>query len=75
MPIIGALLGQQHGRDISLEHAFECIVVEGPDGELSLPPDWFIERVKQCKRAFNRTRISTDTYSTVQSRMFTRIPH
>lgn len=48
-PIIGALLGQQNGREITVEHAFECVVVEGPNGEAQLPSDWFVERVKQCK--------------------------
>ncbi|KAH8430486.1 COP9 signalosome complex subunit 6 [Aspergillus melleus] len=48
-PIIGALLGQQNGRQITLEHAFECIVVEGPNGEAQLSQEWFIERVKQLK--------------------------
>ncbi|KAH1354366.1 hypothetical protein KXV70_002574 [Aspergillus fumigatus] len=48
-PIIGALLGQQNGRVITLEHAFECIVTEGANGELQLLHDWFIERVKQFK--------------------------
>ncbi|EAW12625.1 COP9 signalosome complex subunit 6 [Aspergillus clavatus NRRL 1] len=48
-PIIGALLGQQNGRVITLEHAFECVVAEGPNGELQLPDEWFVERVKQFK--------------------------
>lgn len=48
-PILGALLGQQNGREITLEHAFECIVKEGPNGEPQLPNEWFNERVKQCK--------------------------
>ncbi|GIK00394.1 hypothetical protein Aspvir_004417 [Aspergillus viridinutans] len=48
-PIIGALLGQQNGRVITLEHAFECIVTEGANGELHLLHDWFVERVKQFK--------------------------
>lgn len=48
-PIVGALLGQQNGREITLEHAFECIVNEGANGELQIPQDWFVERVKQCK--------------------------
>ncbi|KAL3474546.1 hypothetical protein BJX99DRAFT_231536 [Aspergillus californicus] len=48
-PIIGALLGQQNGREITVEHAFECIVIEGPNGEAQLPNDWFVDRVKQFK--------------------------
>ncbi|KAI2825092.1 hypothetical protein CBS115989_51 [Aspergillus niger] len=48
-PIVGALLGQQNGREITLEHVFECIVNEGPNGDLQIPQDWFVERVKQFK--------------------------
>ncbi|PLN83140.1 putative COP9 signalosome subunit 6 [Aspergillus taichungensis] len=48
-PIVGALLGQQNGREITLEHAFECIVVEGPNGEAQLSDGWFVERVQQLK--------------------------
>ncbi|RJE22396.1 COP9 signalosome subunit 6 [Aspergillus sclerotialis] len=48
-PIVGALLGQQNGRDITLEHAFECVVTQNADGEVQLPADWFNERVKQYK--------------------------
>ncbi|KAL2820518.1 hypothetical protein BDW59DRAFT_113528 [Aspergillus cavernicola] len=48
-PIIGALLGQQDGRVITVEHAFECVVIEGPNGEAQLPNDWFVDRVKQFK--------------------------
>ncbi|GLA50538.1 hypothetical protein AnigIFM63604_006832 [Aspergillus niger] len=48
-PIVGALLGQQNGREITLEHVFECIVSEGPNGDLQIPQDWFVERVKQFK--------------------------
>lgn len=52
-PIVGALLGQQNGRDITLEHAFECVVTENSDGEVQLPADWFNERVKQCKLTYS----------------------
>ncbi|EYE93574.1 COP9 signalosome complex subunit 6 [Aspergillus ruber CBS 135680] len=48
-PIIGALLGQQDGREITLEHTFECLVAPGENGEAQLPHDWFVERVKQLK--------------------------
>ncbi|KAL5342896.1 hypothetical protein BJX70DRAFT_239101 [Aspergillus crustosus] len=48
-PIIGALLGQQNGREITVEHVFECLVAEGPDGEAQLPNEWFVDRVKQFK--------------------------
>ena len=47
-PIIGGLLGQQNGREITLEHAFECPVTVGPSGEIILPAAWFEERLQQC---------------------------
>jgi len=47
-PIVGALLGQQQGRTISLEHVFECNVITGPDGDILLHQTWFEDRLKQC---------------------------
>ncbi|KAJ6132155.1 JAB1/Mov34/MPN/PAD-1 [Penicillium samsonianum] len=48
-PIIGALLGQQNGREITLEHAFECPVTCGLNDEIILPAAWFEERLQQFK--------------------------
>lgn len=48
-PIIGALLGQQNGREITLEHAFECPIKIGHNDEVLLPGAWFEERVQQCQ--------------------------
>lgn len=47
-PIVGALLGRQTGRDISLEHAFECEVIEN-DGQFILHDAWFKDRLQQYK--------------------------
>lgn len=46
-PIIGALLGQQNGREITIEHVFECPVEQSQNDAL-LPASWFEERLKQC---------------------------
>ncbi|KAJ5512386.1 JAB1/Mov34/MPN/PAD-1 [Penicillium fimorum] len=48
-PIIGALLGQQNGREITLEHTFECPVTCGLNDEIILPAAWFQERLHQFK--------------------------
>jgi len=48
-PIVGALLGQQNGHDISLEHAFDCKVVPADDGEVLLHQSWFEDRLQQFK--------------------------
>ncbi|KAH0565534.1 hypothetical protein GP486_001067 [Trichoglossum hirsutum] len=47
-PIVGALLGRQNGREISLEHAFECKVIV-KDDEVILHEAWFEERLQQFK--------------------------
>ncbi|KAL2802223.1 hypothetical protein BJX63DRAFT_415660 [Aspergillus granulosus] len=49
-PILGALLGLQNGREITVEHGFECLVVEDDsNGEMQMPNEWFMDRVKQYK--------------------------
>ncbi|KAL8990488.1 MAG: hypothetical protein Q9169_008109 [Polycauliona sp. 2 TL-2023] len=48
-PIVGALLGQHNGRDITLEHAFECQVVGGEQGAILLHQTWFQDRLQQYK--------------------------
>lgn len=48
-PIVGALIGQQNGRDISLEHAFECQVTQGDQGAIILHQTWFQDRLQQYK--------------------------
>jgi hypothetical protein len=55
-PIIGALLGQQNGREVTVEHAFECKVQGG-----SIDPEWFMNRLQQST-CFDRApiRLSSD---------------
>ncbi|KAL9066727.1 MAG: hypothetical protein Q9157_007053 [Trypethelium eluteriae] len=47
-PIIGVILGQQNGRDITMEHAFECRAsVE--NGCILMDADWFTERLEEYR--------------------------
>lgn len=48
-PIVGALLGQHNGRDITLEHAFECQVIKGEQGAFLLNQAWFQTRLQQYR--------------------------
>lgn len=48
-PIVGALLGQQSGRSVSLEHAFDLQTITNDDGSVSLHDEFFRERVLQYK--------------------------
>merc|ERR1712225_218023 len=47
-PIVGALLGQQNGREITIEHAFDCLL-EQVDGEVVLHQAWFEDRLQQSQ--------------------------
>lgn len=47
-PVVGALLGQQNGREITIEHAFECLLKDGKD-EVTLDQAWFEERLQQSE--------------------------
>lgn len=50
-PIVGALLGQQNGRKVSLEYAYEVKLLQAEDGSAGwiLDDNWFSERLKQYK--------------------------
>ncbi|KAJ8067930.1 hypothetical protein OCU04_003513 [Sclerotinia nivalis] len=48
-PVVGALLGQQNGREITIEHAFECLLEETAENEVKLSPKWFEARLQQMK--------------------------
>lgn len=47
-PIVGAILGSQHARDITMEQAFECKLEETPEGEVVIDASWFQARLQQC---------------------------
>ena len=47
-PIVGGLLGQQNGRELSLGFAFEAKLQADSNGEASLSMSWLVERVQQC---------------------------
>ncbi|OAQ86718.1 COP9 signalosome subunit 6 (CsnF) [Purpureocillium lilacinum] len=48
-PIVGALLGQQNGREITIEHAFECHTSAAPtvEGGFLLDAEKFSSRLEQ----------------------------
>lgn len=48
-PVVGALLGRQNGREISLEHAFDSKLIVNLEDEVILDQVWFEERLQQCQ--------------------------
>lgn len=47
-PIIGAIIGQQNGRQITMEQAFQCKTKQDGD-RIVVDDEWFAERLEQCK--------------------------
>src|SRR5689334_9149135 len=52
--IVGALLGQQRGREITAEHAFPCKVIKDAVGSWVLDKEWMERRLQQCRSPFSR---------------------
>lgn len=51
-PIVGALFGQQNGREISIEFAYEAKTLINGD-EITLEPVWFETRLEQSRSILN----------------------
>lgn len=60
--IVGALLGQQKGREITLEHAFNCSVHKDEQDQATLDNEWFEARLQQCEPQNALQAIETDGY-------------
>ncbi|KAI1409408.1 hypothetical protein F5Y13DRAFT_193414 [Hypoxylon sp. FL1857] len=63
-PIVGALIGQQNGREITIEHAFEC-ATKRKDGEVILDAEWFGQRLDQMKTIHNSPQLDLVGWYTV----------
>lgn len=48
-PVVGAIIGQQNGQDISMEVAFQAKLVTDAAGEVVLDAEWFRKRLEDCK--------------------------
>jgi COP9 signalosome complex subunit 6 len=49
-PVVGAIIGQQNGQEITLEVAFQASLKANADGEVVLDDEWFSKRIEDCKR-------------------------
>ena len=58
--VIGGLLGQQNGREITVEHSFPCKTDKSKtSGEYELDQEWFANRLEQSEST--RVPFSTET--------------
>ncbi|KAJ5752082.1 COP9 signalosome complex subunit 6 [Penicillium odoratum] len=55
--VVGGLLGQQNGQEITLEHVFECPTQLGSDGDFRILKEWFDTRLQQCQYIIPRTSL------------------
>ncbi|KAH6632718.1 hypothetical protein F5144DRAFT_548635 [Chaetomium tenue] len=47
--VVGALLGQQNGHEVTIEHSFSCKNAKNADGLYELDDSWFGQRLEQMK--------------------------
>src|SRR5271170_4786620 len=48
-PVVGIILGQQKGREITAEHAFPASVIKDTTGQWILDQEWMERRIQQCQ--------------------------
>ncbi|KAF2125993.1 hypothetical protein P153DRAFT_346762 [Dothidotthia symphoricarpi CBS 119687] len=48
-PVVGAILGQQNGQDVTMEVAFQAKLKSTDDGEVTLDDEWFSKRLEDFK--------------------------
>jgi COP9 signalosome complex subunit 6 len=47
-PVVGAIIGQQNGQEITMEVAFQAKLKANEDGEVVLDEEWFNKRIEDC---------------------------
>ncbi|KAJ4355741.1 uncharacterized protein N0V89_003761 [Didymosphaeria variabile] len=48
-PVIGAILGQQNGHEVTMEVAFQAKLVSNEQGDVVLDDEWFMKRLDDYK--------------------------
>ncbi|PVI06381.1 hypothetical protein DM02DRAFT_609953 [Periconia macrospinosa] len=66
-PVVGAILGQQNGQDISMEVAFQAKLVTDDAGEVALDTDWFSKRLDDFKDVHKQPQLDIVGWFTLGS--------
>lgn len=61
-PVVGAIIGQQNGQEITMEVAFQAKLKANDAGETVLDAEWFAKRLEDCK-CCKVLYINAQTYS------------
>jgi hypothetical protein len=51
-PVVGAIIGQQNGQEITMEVAFQAKLKANDAGEVVLDGEWFAKRLEDCRLPF-----------------------
>ena len=47
-PVVGAIIGQQNGQEITMEVAFQAKLKASDNGDIVLDDEWFSKRLDDC---------------------------
>ncbi|CAK7265841.1 hypothetical protein SEPCBS119000_001724 [Sporothrix epigloea] len=67
-PVVGGLLGQQNGRQLTLEHTFDFSVDRNEKGEAQFDAAWFNKRVEQMRLVHKDRQLDLVGWYTVLDR-------
>ncbi|EFX05729.1 cop9 signalosome subunit 6 [Grosmannia clavigera kw1407] len=67
-PVVGALLGQQNGRQVTLEHTFDFLVATNDQGDAQFSPVWFTDRLEQMRTVHKDRQLDLVGWYTVLNR-------
>lgn len=48
-PVVGAIIGQQNGHEVTMEVAFQAKLVSNEQGDVVLDDEWFMKRLDDCE--------------------------
>lgn len=66
-PVVGILLGQQKGREITAEHAFPAALEKDESGKYTFKQEWLEVRTQQCRYRLDHAPQATDGRQTATS--------
>ncbi|EPE02230.1 cop9 signalosome subunit 6 [Ophiostoma piceae UAMH 11346] len=67
-PVVGAILGQHNGHQISLEHTFDFALQKSADGSVRLDSVWFNDRLEQMRTVHKDRNLDLVGWYTMFSR-------
>ncbi|KAJ4298310.1 hypothetical protein N0V90_006210 [Kalmusia sp. IMI 367209] len=64
-PVVGAVLGQQNGHEVTMEVAFQAKLVSNDQGETVLDDEWFMKRLDEYKDVHKQPQLDMVAWFTL----------